>query len=251
MNNIVKIILGVNIVAGIGGIVVAKFVVQDKMDKLNVDKETAVGNLSTAEIAKAKAEKDLKVANSDIGKKDGDIAKINGKLKTAKDELATAKLRPSEAEKAKAVNDAKKESEDEITKLKKDLKKATADASEVETLKAELADAKQKIKNLTPKGSTLPPDKPVIVPVAGGDFGQIINHDRLNGFYTINRGSDIGIKMRDKFTIYRPDANGDDRAIGKIVITRVRPTASIANFDPALPKPTMPFKVGDKVMKLN
>jgi len=79
-----------------------------------------------------------------------------------------------------------------------------------------------------------------------GEIAVINSYDQLNGFYILNRGSDIGIQEGAKFTIFR-----NARAVGKIVIIRARPTVSIAVFDPALGKPTMPFKVGDKVMKLN
>ena len=79
-----------------------------------------------------------------------------------------------------------------------------------------------------------------------GEIAVINNYDQKYGFYTLNRGSNIGIKVGDKYSIFR-----NSQIVGKVVVKRVNPTLSIASFDPAFPKPPVPFKVGDKVMKLN
>ena len=62
----------------------------------------------------------------------------------------------------------------------------------------------------------------------------------------LNRGSDIGIKVGAKFTLFR-----SGKVVGKIIIKTVRPTVAIATFDPAFPKPSPPYQSGDKVKKID
>ena len=67
-----------------------------------------------------------------------------------------------------------------------------------------------------------------------------------NQFGVFQAGADNGIKVGDKFTIFRGGA-----AIGKIVVQRVTPVLSVFKADPAFGQPQSPYKIGDSVMKTN
>ena len=74
---------------------------------------------------------------------------------------------------------------------------------------------------------------------------SITSFDPRFDFYVINAGSGKGIKTGDKLIVYR-----ENKAVGKIIIVRVQPTVSIAKIDNTSPNPLLPFKPGDKVMKI-
>jgi hypothetical protein len=80
-------------------------------------------------------------------------------------------------------------------------------------------------------------------PLSPKFLAMIMSHNADLDFYVINIGSDKGLKNGQKLTVFR---NGKD--IGKIEVTRVQPLVSIVVPDKAFPKPTSPFKPGDKVM---
>ena len=71
-------------------------------------------------------------------------------------------------------------------------------------------------------------------------LAMIRSHDVSLDFYVIDIGSDRGLKKGQKLTVFR-----DGKNVGEIEVTRVNPTVSIVVS--ALPKPSSPFKLGDKV----
>jgi hypothetical protein len=226
---------------------------------------TKSGKIGDLKTAKETAETDALRANQsarDADKKAKDAAK-NGlaakgaEISNLKLQLQTASQRPTQEDLQNAVDVAKAASSSQIQTLQNERDAVQDVADQVPTLQNDLAaytvhgTAKEikaqldELKKLK-EGAAPPPVKQPTKAPPSGEIAEIINYDQLNGFYTLNRGSDIGIQEGAKFTIFR-----NARAVGKIVIKRVRPTVSIANFDPALGKPPMPFKAGDKVMKLN
>jgi hypothetical protein len=78
------------------------------------------------------------------------------------------------------------------------------------------------------------------------EVGTIRIHHPRYDFYVVDRGSDNGIEAGDKYTIFR-----SGKAVGYIEITRVQPTVSSALSQRGKPKPPVPFKVGDKVIKID
>lgn len=250
MNNLVKIILGVNIAAAGAGLF------------FGMTKSGKIGDLKTAkETAEADALRANQSARDDVKKAKGEatkgLAAKGAEISNLKLQLQTASQRPTQQDLQSAVDAAKAASSSQIQTLQNERDDVQDVADQVPILEGKLAaytvhGTAQEIKaqldelKLLKGGIAPPPVKPKAKPVATGEIAVIINHDQLNDFYTINRGSDAGIKEGDKFTIFR-----NAKAMGKIVISRVIPTASIAKFDPVLGKPPMPFKVGDKVMKLN
>jgi hypothetical protein len=73
---------------------------------------------------------------------------------------------------------------------------------------------------------------------------KILNYDPVYKFYNIDAGANRGIKVGDKFTVFR-----DGKEVGNIEIRRVTPTRSVAVYQKGFPKPSEEFKSGDKVMK--
>ena len=250
MNNIVKIILGVNIAAAGAGLFFG-YTKSGKIGDLKTAKETAEADALRADAGKRDAVKNAKdAAKNEMAVKDVEIIRLGTELKTAKQ-------RPSQQDLDTAVLNTKASSSSQIQTLQNERDAVQVVAGQVPILQGELAaytvhgtalEIKTQLDELKQlKAGIAPPAvKPKAKLVKAGEIAVIINHDQLNDFYTINRGSDAGIKEGDKFTIFR-----NAKAMGKIVISRVIPTASIAKFDPVLGKPQMPFKVGDKVMKLN
>jgi len=250
MNNIVKIILGVNIAAAGAGIFFG-LSKSGKIGDLVTAKETAETAVQRANQSSRDADKNAKdAAKKEMAVKDGEIIRLGT-------ELQTAKQRPSQQDLDAAVLKSKADSSSQLQTLQAERVALQGAANQVPALEGKLAEyaihgTPVEIKALldelaTMKQGTAPaPKKPKIKPLTSGEIAVINNYDQKYGFYTLNRGSNIGIKVGDKFSIFR-----NDNIVGKVVVKRVNPTLSIASFDPALPKPTVPFKVGDKVMKLN
>ena len=250
MNYIVKIILGVNIAAAGAGLFFG-MTKSGKIGDLKTAKETAEADALRANQGKRDAEKNAQdKANKAIAAKGAEISNLQLQLQTASQ-------RPTQQALQSAVDAAKAASSSQLQTAEQERDALQDEANKVPTLLGQLTaysvhgtpqeikDQLDELKQLK-AGIAPPPVKPKAKPVEAGEIAVIINHDQLNDFYTINRGSDVGIKEGDKFTIFR-----NAKAMGKIVISRVIQTASIAKFDPVLGKPPMPFKVGDKVMKLN
>ena len=74
---------------------------------------------------------------------------------------------------------------------------------------------------------------------------EILNFDPALNFYNIDAGANRGIKVGDKFTVFR-----DGKEVGKIEIRRVQPTSSVAVYQKGFPRPSAPFKSGDRLMKV-
>jgi F0F1-type ATP synthase membrane subunit b/b' len=79
-----------------------------------------------------------------------------------------------------------------------------------------------------------------------GEVAKVGVWDAANKFGVFHAGAENGIKVGDKFTIFR-----DGAAIGKIVVQRVTPVLSVFEADPAFGQPQSPYKIGDSVMKTN
>ena len=251
MNNIVKIILGVNIAAAGAGIFFG-LSKSGKIGDLVTAKETAETAVQRASQSARDADKNAKdAAKKEMAVKDGEIIRLGT-------ELQTAKQRPSQQDLDTAVLKTKADSSSQLQTLQAERAALQGAANQVPALEGKLAEyaihgTPVEIKALldelaTMKQGTAPaPKKPkTFKPVSAGEIAVIRNYDQKFGFYTLTGGSNVGIKVGDKYSIFR-----NSQIVGKVVVKRVNPTVSIASSDLAFPKPPVPFKVGDKVMKLN
>jgi len=250
MNNIVKIILGLNIAAGGAGIFfgITKSGKVDEMKRAKIEAEGKAQS-SSAEARKLKKENEEALTTSST--KDGTISSLEAAKKSLEDSLTNRDLEIEQANEATLVAQAGKQSADLIAV------QAQQTANQVPGLKGQIAayenlgtpqDIKDRLDRLAKlEAATAPaPKKNVPKKTNAGEVGTIQNHDPQLDFYVINVGSDNGINKGDQFTIFRAG-----KAIGKIEISRTQPTVSIAVYQRGFPKPPTPFKSGDKVMNIN
>ena len=250
MNNIVKIILGLNIAAGGAGIFfgITKSGKVDEMKRAKIEAEGKAQS-SSAEARKLKKENEEALTTSST--KDGTISSLEAAKKSLEDSLTNRDLEIEQANEATLVAQAGKQSADLIAV------QAQQTANQVPGLMGQIAayenlgtpqDIKDRLDRLAKlEAATAPaPKKNVPKKTNAGEVGTIQNHDPQLDFYVINVGSDNGINKGDQFTIFRAG-----KAIGKIEISRTQPTVSIAVYQRGFPKPPTPFKSGDKVMNIN
>jgi hypothetical protein len=251
MGKVTKIMLGLNILAGIAGIVFGMGV---------------KGNLKAAKEAKGSAEAAAKLATGGTSKLQSDNQKLSsnlqltqGQLAQATNELAASKqtLNSIQGGQGKMEQDLLLAQTDNATlqsqltiaqnkaktatQLQQEIQgyKQIGSLPELQALKtkadkiAKAAVAKNKKNNAGNKNNT---------PKPGADVGAIVSFDPKFGFYVINRGSDHGIKAAQEFNVIRAG-----RLVGKIKIQQPQPTVSIAN---AVEKFTrQKLQPGDKLAK--
>jgi len=249
MNNLVKIILGVNIAVGGAGAFFA-FSKSSKVGDLVTAKDTAETAKRTAENQQKTLKTGLDAAKKDLGKKDGEIAQLKTQLGALNGSAAQAKQAIDQA------NSLRNQAQTALAQAQSDVQSYKSEADKVPNLENQVAkytflgtpqDIRAKLEKLAQlmASNPKPKPKPKPKPVNFGEIASIVSYDPSTGTYVLNRGSDVGIKLGDKFSVFR---NG--QSVGKILMRRVQPTVSIATFDPTLGKPPTPFKSGDKVMKV-
>ena len=250
MNNIVKIILGLNIAAGGAGIFFG-ITKSSKVGDMKKAKETAVANAQTASANETKFIKEKDDALNASSTKDSTIINLNADKKNLETSLTTKQSQIDQANSSAQIAQAA------AAKANSDLIQAQQMANQIPALKGQIAayenlgtpqDIKDRLDRLAKlEAATAPaPKKNVPKKTNAGEVGTIQNHDPQLDFYVINVGSDNGINKGDQFTIFRAG-----KAIGKIEISRTQPTVSIAVYQRGFPKPPTPFKSGDKVMNIN
>ena len=251
MNNIVKIVLGLNILAGGAGIFFG-ITKSGKVEAMKQAKVDAEGKAQTAGASERKLKKEKDDALTASSTKDGTISNLETQLAGLQGDSAQAK------EKIDQANSAAQLAQAAAAKANSDLQLAQQVAGRVPGLESKLTDYEnlgtaqsiktklEKLAELEAKtGSvTKKPNKPKNV--NAGEIGAIAAHDPQNDFFVINVGSNNGVNKGDKFTIFRGGI-----ALGKIEIARTQPTVSIAVYQRGFPKPPTPFKSGDKVMNIN
>ena len=251
MGKVTKIMLGLNILAGIFGIVFGMGV-KGNLKAANETKDDAVAKAKLA----TGGTSELQSKNQKLS---SDLQLAQGQLASATNELAVAKtaLSSGQADQGQLSSDLQKAKNDR-KKLEEDLEAAQASAREAEALKQEIggyrqigtlpelqglkakadkaardAAAKKKKKNPGPKKTTTN---------NGGEVGVIISYDPKFGFYVINRGADHGLKKDQEFTVLR-----GGKLVGKIKIKQTQPTVSIADAVKAFTRQQL--QPGDKVVK--
>jgi len=250
MNNIVKIILGLNIAAGGAGIFFG-ITKSGKVDEMKMAKIDAVTKAQTASASESKLKTEKDAALTASSTKDGMISSLQTQLTGLQGGAAQAKLQIDQANSSAQIAQAA------AAKANSDLIQAQQMANQVPGLQGQIAayenlGTPENIKTMLDRLSKLEaatapaPKKNKPKKTKAGEVGTIQNHDPQLDFYVINVGSDNGVNKGDKYTIFRAG-----RAIGKIEISRTQPTVSIAVYQKGFPKPPTPFKSGDKVMKIN
>jgi len=250
MNNIVKIILGLNIAAGGAGMFFG-ITKSGKVDKMKQAKIAAEAKAQTASASEGKLKTEKNAALTASSTKDGTISNLEAQLLGLQGKSTDAQKQIDDA------NAAKLNAQAAASSLQSDLQVATKLAGKVPGLESALEDYKnlgkpQDIKSKLDKlaklevGSTSGPKKKKPRKTNSRGVGTIQNHDPQLDFYVINVGSDNGIKIGDEFVVTR---DNNPKVLGYIVVSRVQPTVSIAVHKKGFPRPAAPFKSGDKVGK--
>ena len=234
MGKVTKIMLGLNILAGIAGIVFGMGV---------------KGNLKAANEAKGTAEAAAKLATGGTSKLQSDNQELSsnlqltqGQLAQATNELAASKqtLSSVQGDQGQLAQDLQKANVDlaqlqsQLTEAQNMAKTATQLQQEIQGYRQigtlpELQAIKEKADKIAKaaaekKNNNNRPGTKKPSPRPGADVGAIVSFDPKFGFYVINRGSDHGIKAAQEFNVIRAG-----RLVGKIKIQQPQPTVSIAN----------------------
>ncbi len=256
MGKVTKIMLGLNILAGIAGIVFGMGVKGD-LKKAEEEKTAAVADAQQAKGGTGKLQTDNQKLNSDLQIAQGELNKATNQLAAANQTLASVQggqgqmaqdLQLAQADNAtlqsqlvaaqglaEEAKNMKKDFADyealgtpaDLRKMKKRLEKIDADKAATES------------KNETPKGGT-----PRTNAKPGAEIGAIASYDPKFNFYVINRGADHGVKAGDEFNVLRAG-----NLVGKIKIKQTQPTVSIADAVKEFTRQLL--KAGDKVAKAN
>ena len=225
--------LGLNILAGIAGIVFGMGV---------------KGNLKAANEAKGTAEAAAKLATGGTSKLQSDNQKLSSNLQLAQGQLAqatnelaasTQTLSSAQVDQGQLAQDLKKANGD-LAQLQSQLTQAqnmatTATQLEQEILGYRQIGSLQELQAIKAKADKIARDaadkknknnvgKKKNTPTTMADAGTIVSFDPKFGFYVINRGSDHGIKAAQEFNVIRAG-----KLVGKIKIQQPQPTVSIAN----------------------
>ena len=253
MGKITKIMLGLNIVAGIAGIVFGMGV---------------KGDLKEAETAKSDAVANAQQATQETqGLKDAN-AKFKSELEEAGASVMDISNRLTEAQSgAQALNASAETAQAELQKsqesqarLQSQLAEFEAIGAQVNLLRAEVADYKKlgsleefrKLKkdaeNRAKKGaSNGGPKKEEKIDNdaskgATAKVGEIAVYDKKFGFFIINKGQNNGVKVGDEFNVLRAG-----NLVGKIKIQSTQQQTSVAGVIRELTRQQL--QVGDKVVK--
>ena len=257
MGKVTKIMLGLNILAGIAGIVFGMGVKGD-LKSATEEKQAAVAKAAEATGSTSKLQSDNQKLTSDIQIAQGQIAKATNDLVVAQQALSSVQggqgqmvtdLQAAQAARATLQSElavaqglADKATEletaiadyealgtpEELRKMKNRIKKIDED---------EAAKAAKAAKAEKPKGTTA-------IAKPGAEIGAIASYDPKFKFYVINRGADHGIKAGDEFNVLR-----GGNLVGKIKIKQTQPTVSIADAVKAFTRQQL--QAGDKVAKAN
>ena len=233
MGKVTKIMLGLNILAGIAGIVFGMGV---------------KGNLKAANEAKGTAEAAAKIATGGTSKLQSDNQKLSSNLQLAQGQLAQAtnelavsnqNLNSAQGDQGQLAQDLQK-ANGELAQLQSQLAKAQNMAATASQLQQEIQGYKQigslqELQAIKAKADKINSDaaekkkknnagKKNNTTKTTADAGAIVSFDPKFGFYVINRGSDHGVKAAQEFNVIRAG-----KLVGKIKIQQPQPTVSIAN----------------------
>ena len=255
MGKVTKIMLGLNILAGIAGIVFGMGVKGD-LKSATEEKQAAVAKAAEAAGGTSKLKSDNQKLNSDLQIAQGQIAKATNDLAAAQQTLASVQGDQGQMASAlQAAQTAQSSLQSELAVAQGLADKATALQTTLADYEAlgtpeELRELKKRVKriddekaNRQPKNNE-PKTEPKNTPKPGAEVGAIASYDPKFKFYVINRGADHGIKTGDEFNVLR-----GGNLVGKIIIKQTQPTVSIADAVKAFTRQQL--QAGDKVAKAN
>ena len=256
MNNIVKIILGLNIAAGGAGIFFG-MTKSGKVGDLKQAKVDAEGKAATAMKGQRDAEGKFKTEAQKVTTLQGEKANLELLNSTLQGKAGGAQGQIDAANKAaKTAKDELDNVQSLVAGLQKKANLALGLENELEPYKrinfnGEVISATEiqiklaQLENLTK--SPVVAKKPKTKKIQDGELiGAIQSHDAALDFYVINAGRDNGIKIGDQFLI---TAINNKKPLGYIEISRVQPSVSIAVYKKGFPRPSAPFQNGYKVWK--
>lgn len=233
---LLKICLIIALITGLAAIGIGFLKVEPRIKTAESDLETTKQSLAAETSAKQQlqtkltaTEGKLTSTKAELDQTKGDLAAKSTALDQANQSIAekdkTITAKDAEIAKAKSENEkffALGKSVDEITKAFADLKRTTEErdvyASEKKILSLEINRLKNTIIAL--KGNMAP-----IPELPHGLSGKIVAVDPKYEFVILNIGGREGVLQRGEMLV-----NRDGQLIGKVQITSVEPTYSVANF---------------------
>ena len=256
MNNIVKIILGLNIAAGGAGIFFG-MTKSGKVGDLKQAKVDAEGKAATAMKGQRDAEGKFTAEAQKVSTLEGEKANLARNLLGMQKDAGGAQGQIDAAKEAQQTAEAAAKTANrmlmEAEKLARKVPGLEGKLTDYENIKFKgkklsLTDIQEKLAQLEKltkgpidTGPITPPPPP-----PGGLIGAIQSHDAALDFYVINAGRDNGVKLGDQFLV---TAINNKKPLGYIEISRVQPSVSIAVYKKGFPRPSAPFQSGYKVWK--
>jgi len=255
MGKVTKIMLGLNILAGIAGIVFGMGVKGDLKTSTD-EKQAAVAKAAEATKSTSKLQQEIQQKGSDLQQSQSKVFEATNALANANQTLASIQggqgqmaqdLQLAQADNA-TLQSQLVEAQG-IAEEAKDMKEAFLDYEALGT-PADLRKMKKRLEKIDadkaekeangnkPKGTPRSNAKP------GAEIGAIASYDPKFNFYVINRGADHGVKAGDEFNVLR-----GGNLVGKIKIKQTQPTVSIADAVKEFTRQQL--QAGDKVAKAN
>jgi hypothetical protein len=233
MGKVTKIMLGLNILAGIAGIVFGMGV-KGNLKAANEAKGTAEAKAKLATGGTSKLQSDNQKLSSDLQLTQGQLAQATNELAASKQTLSSVQGDQGQlAQELQKANGDLAQLQSQFTQVQNMAKTATLLQQEIQgykqigslpELQALKANADKAAKAAVNKNKKNKSGTKNVSTTRGADAGAIVSFDPKFGFYVINRGSDHGIKAAQEFNVIRAG-----RLVGKIKIQQPQPTVSIAN----------------------
>jgi len=255
MGKITKIMLSLNILAGIAGIILGAGIKKEltastkAKDDALIESKSATDTRDGLEKENDKLKKEKDVIDTELVQAKADLAATQQELNSAqgKDTESARELKQAQEDNARLNADltAATTLANQTQKLKGDIAayEALGTTQEIRVRLAKLdkieADAAAKKKKAQDAAKNKP--KPN-TPKPGAEVGAVASFDPKFGFAVLNRGASHGIKVGD---VYRVTRNG--QLVGKVTVQKADPTTAIAN--PIKQFTREPLKAGDKIVK--
>jgi len=237
---LLRISLGIVILAGLGALYFSQFPVKQKIDTLTTDLQTAQNDKQTAQEnerkARAEATKsrsDLDTTKKELNDKTATLESTTTKLneqRSRADQLA-ADLTKTSAERNEAQQElaawrATGTSPDQINSLRRQLAKTT---EEREAISGENQILSRQNKQLHAQLAKYIGEDEKDPEMPAGLKGKVLAVDPKYDFVVLDIGGNQGAVERGKLLVSR-----DGKLVGAVRITRVEPNRSIANVIPEM-----------------
>lgn len=232
-----RIVLILTILAGLGALGVSHLVVGEKVTQLNTDLASAQDRATQAETAKTAAESETKKAKEAAEKMATDLTERETQLDdvTKKHAVQLKRANDLETELVKAMAE-RNEAQQELASWKT----LGIPVEQIRQQRARLTELTQRLEGLTEENTVLARNNNVLkaeldrykgvsseVQLPAGLRGKVVAVDPKYDFVVLNLGRKDGLLEHGRLIV-----NREGRLVGKVEITRVLESSAVANVLP-------------------